>query len=144
MTKLLPLLLLALIFTLPSRSFSFENTSGMEDVGSKSAYPDGGQPLSAADSSEMIVTAYTLSEDETDNTPCEGAFGDDLCVMSKKLQICATNDYTHNQKLSVGGVECVVLDKMNPRYKNAVDLLFPDKKSALEFGRKKLPIAVLN
>jgi len=44
---------------------------------------------------EREVTAYTLGRiEETDNSPCVGAYNDDLCKLAKRgINICASNEF---------------------------------------------------
>lgn len=87
------------------------------------------------------VTAYSLSKDETDLSPCIGAYNDNLCTL--KIAVCASNEYKRGTRLLVGDRECVVLDRMNRKYNRRVDLLMPTKQDAYNFGIKELPVAVM-
>ena len=89
-----------------------------------------------------IFTAYTLSKDETDGSPCIGAGNHNLCEERKKnpdITIVASFSIPLHTNLYIEGFgSAVVLDRMPEKNKGIIDILFPDKKSALKFGRRKL------
>lgn len=98
-----------------------------------------------ADWSEYhFVTAYNLGDrSQTDDTPCIGASNVDLCTLLKlKIPICAANFVPLGSKLTVEGYgECYVLDRMNPKYGQRVDIAFPKgDKRAKEWGIKSLKV----
>ena len=90
------------------------------------------------------VTAYTLGRgQETDDTPCEGAFGDDLCALKfLGVNICASNYYNRGQVLKLEfkddtSYTCYVLDRMNSKYNREVDIAMTDWEESKKFGRKE-------
>ena len=89
------------------------------------------------------ITGYTLGrEEETDDTPCIGAYGHDLCELARQgVQVCASNEFPAFTKLYIGNIECEILDRMNRRYKNRIDLAFLTHAEALEFGLKELIVS---
>jgi 3D (Asp-Asp-Asp) domain-containing protein len=90
------------------------------------------------------VTAYTSRVIETDNEPCLSASGDNICELyAKGKQICATNAYPLHTKLYIKGFgECEVLDKMNKRFTQRVDIYFGmDLARALKFGLQTLEVS---
>ena len=109
--------------------------------------PEAGRRLSQ-------VTGYTSRPEETDSNPCESASGFDICKTIDHLKnvpadgICATNDYAFGTRIFVDGMGvCVVLDRMNARYKPGtghIDWYFgKDLDAAKQFGRKNLRIIKL-
>jgi len=91
-------------------------------------------------------TGYSLSVDETDESPCIGAGNNNLCELKKKTQICASRDLPLDTLIYIDGIgECVIKDRMNKRYKgtNRVDVLFNSKQEAINFGNKRLKYAIL-
>ena len=71
------------------------------------------------------VTAYNVGDPEqTHSRPCIGASGDNLCNLVKKgVNVCAANLVPLGSKLYVDTVgECTVLDRMNVRFGNRVDV----------------------
>ncbi len=120
-----------ILLSLPGRKFEY------------TAPPATIQQVKAEPAIERTVTAYTLTPEETDDTPCLGAWNDNLCEISKTVQVCASNEFKRGTKLKVGDVECVVMDRMNKRYSNRIDLIKPSREEALEFGRKTMLVAVL-
>ena len=85
------------------------------------------------------VTAYNVGViAQTDNTPCIGASGDDLCkLVDQGINVCAANFVRLGTNLEIEGFgTCVVLDRMNSRYTSRVDIAMgpneiPDAK---QFG----------
>ena len=93
------------------------------------------------------VTAYNVGVvAQTDNTPCIGASGDDLCkLVDQNINICAANFGPLGAYLEIEGVgKCKVLDRMNVRYGYRVDIAMgPDEiEIAKGFGLQKLKVGV--
>ncbi len=68
------------------------------------------------------ITAYNVGVvAQTDNTPCIGASGDNLCKMVAQGQnVCAANFVRLGTYLEIENIgKCIVLDRMNARYNNA-------------------------
>lgn len=130
---------LVAIITIPSPwSFSYDSRPAVVPA------PQSGETQKSSPAGVRTVTAYTLRPEETDDSPCIGAYNDDLCEISKTVQVCASNEFKRGTKLKVGDVECIVMDKTSPRYKNRVDLVKSNLGEALLFGRQKLEVAVIN
>lgn len=93
--------------------------------------------------SERVVTAYTLSVDETDSTPCYGASGENLCEALKYGEsICAANWVPMGTILQVEGYgACRVADKMAFKNRHKVDILMHTKQEAKEWGKRKKVIS---
>lgn len=91
------------------------------------------------------VSAYTLgSVTENDSSPCIGAYGDDLCKLAREgVDTCASNEFPKGTKLVVGdGYKCLVMDRMNSRYKTEIDLGMTSYDEAKMFGRNKLTVSI--
>jgi 3D (Asp-Asp-Asp) domain-containing protein len=79
------------------------------------------------------ITAYSSSPDETDDTPW-------LTAMNTVVRdgIVASNDLPLGTKIKIpslfGDKIFVVEDRLNSRIKGVIDIWFPDKDSALNFG----------
>ena len=112
------------------------------------------EPRSSDEASGVYrtVTAYTSRVQETDSTPCIGAWGDDLCEMfsgrsgeGQGFGICASNFYRKGTRLSINGYgTCTVLDRMNSRYTERVDIYMGyDLEAALEWGIKRVKVTEL-
>ena len=93
------------------------------------------------------VTAYNVGVvAQTDDTPCVGASGDNLCeLVNQGINICAANFVRLGTIIEIEGFgTCVVLDRMNKRYTSRVDIAMgPDEiAKAKSFGlqRKKVGI----
>lgn len=94
------------------------------------------------------VTAYNAGDpNQTDDTPCIGAYGDDICAMLERgEQVCASNAYPKGTRLYIQNFgECVVLDRMNARYQNRIDIAMKlsEKTRAINFGTQNLGVAVV-
>lgn len=92
------------------------------------------------------ITAYTLSVDETDDTPCIGAGNNDLCKALKNGEsICATNFVPLGTFLYIEGYgRCKVADRMNRKYKDRIDILMHTKKEAFRWGVKTKKVRILD
>lgn len=81
----------------------------------------------------VTVTGYSSSYDETDDTPYITASGDFV-----RDGIVATNFLPFGSKIKIpalfGDKVFVVKDRMNERYFYRVDVWFPSKEDALNFG----------
>jgi len=89
------------------------------------------------------VTAYNVGvEAQTDKSPCIGASGDDLCkLVEQGEKICAANFVPLKSKIYIDNFgECLVLDRMNSRFKNRVDIAMSDDEldRAIHFGVQNL------
>ncbi len=91
------------------------------------------------------VTAYNVGDPkQTHSRPCVGAGGDNLCNLVRRgVNVCAANFVPLGSKLYVDKFgECIVLDKMNARFGNRLDLAM--KKSehdrAVKFGVQRLNV----
>jgi 3D (Asp-Asp-Asp) domain-containing protein len=87
------------------------------------------------------ITAYNVGVvAQTDDTPCIGASGDDLCKMVERgYNICAANFVKLGTYLEIEDIgSCIVLDRMNSRYNGTTRIDFamgPDKiTEAKQFG----------
>ena len=93
---------------------------------------------------EIVVsaTAYSSTPDQTDDTPFITALGTTV-----RDGIIATNFLPFGTKLKIpdiyGDKIFVVEDRMNRRYWYTIDIWFPNRSSALEFGFKKVKIQIL-
>lgn len=95
---------------------------------------------------DRYVTAYNVGVvAQTDNTPCIGASGDNLCELVERGQnVCAANFVQLGTYLEIEGIgKCLVLDRMNPRYSSRVDIAMgPDEiNQAKEFGLRRLKVS---
>jgi len=98
-------------------------------------------------SSYRYVTAYNVGlVAQTDNTPCIGASGDNLCqLVEGGVNVCAANFVPLGTYLEIEGIGiCRVLDRMNARYAYRVDIAMgPDEIfEARGFGLQKLKVDV--
>jgi len=95
---------------------------------------------------KVMATAYTSSTKETDATPYLAAWRNKLnptvpsiAVSRDLLDIGLTN----GMKVHIKGLEgeFLVLDKMNKRWKNKIDIYMGNnRKKALNWGRRKVVV----
>jgi len=95
---------------------------------------------------KVTATAYTSSTQECDATPFLAAWRNQLSP--KVPSIAVSRDLldiglTNGMKVHVEGLEgeFVVLDKMNKRWRNRIDIYMnTDRQKALKFGKRKLKV----
>ena len=93
---------------------------------------------------EIIVsaTAYSSTPDQTDDSPFITAWNTRV-----RDGIVAANFLPFGTKIKIpdiyGNKIFVVEDRMNRRYWHKVDIWFPDRQSALEFGLRTIKIQIL-
>ena len=93
------------------------------------------------------VTAYNVGRRrQTSDEPCIGATGQNLCrLVAQGLKVCAANFVDPETILHIEGYgECVVLDRMNPRFPHRVDIAMRKDEvgKALEFGVQRRHVEV--
>ena len=90
----------------------------------------------------MTVTAYSSSPDETDDTPFITAAN-----TRTRDGVVATNAFPFGTKMRIpdhfGDKEFVVEDRMHRRYPNRLDVWFPTKAQALQFGIREAKIEIV-
>ena len=91
-------------------------------------------------STPVTVTAYTASEDETNNEPW---FTADMSL-SRVGMLAVSRDLLRDLNLKLGDEVVLggygvfkIRDKMNKRFTRRVDILFAHKKAALLFGKEE-------
>ncbi|NQV12295.1 3D domain-containing protein [Candidatus Uhrbacteria bacterium] len=83
------------------------------------------------------ISAYNSLPEQTDDTPCIAAKGDDICLYQLLGgNTCAANFLPIGTRLWVDGMgSCIVLDRMNARYTQRIDwYMGMDKEAAKAFG----------
>lgn len=97
---------------------------------------------------KAIATAYNLEAGQTDEAPCIGAGGHNLCDISREKPgkcIVATRLYNLHQLLYVEGFgECEVLDRTSQKYGNRIDIVMPTYEEAIRFGKREIKYRVVN
>ena len=94
----------------------------------------------------VIATAYNSLPEQTDDTPDIAAWNDKLVPGMKAIAVSRDlldRGLTHNVEVWIQGYggPYRVLDKMNKRWKDRIDVYMGvDKKRALEWGRKRVRI----
>ncbi len=91
------------------------------------------------------ITAYNVGIVwQTDDSPCIGASGDNICqLLDQGVKVCATNFVPLYSELEIENYgRCVVLDRMNSRYKNRVDIAMKSNEvvRAIKFGKQNLKV----
>ena len=94
------------------------------------------------------ASGYSSTPDQTDSTPFITASGEHV-----RDGIIAANIYVNGRRIPFGTLVriphiygdkiFVVEDRMNIRYQNNIDIWFPERQLAKEFGRKKVTIEIV-
>lgn len=88
------------------------------------------------------ATAYSSTPDQTDSTPFVTAMGTQV-----RDGIIAANFLPFGTKIRIpeiyGNKIFVVEDRMNRRYWHVIDIWFPDRAGAMEFGNRTIEIEIL-
>lgn len=92
----------------------------------------------------VTITGYSSSYDETDDTPFITATGDFV-----KEGVVATNFLPFGTKIKIpslyGDKIFIVKDRMHKRYYYRIDIWFPTKEEALNFGvHYNVPIEIVD
>lgn len=87
----------------------------------------------------VVSSAYASSPYQTDATPCITAAGTTV-----RPGVVATNFLPLGTIVSIDGKKYIVEDRMNTRYDGYyMDIWFSSTSEALEFGRQRLPITIV-
>ena len=100
------------------------------------------------DEYKTIVTAYNAGDpNQCDNSPCIASNGENICTaLALGYKRCASNKYLFGTTLEVEGYgKCIVVDRMNKRFTDRVDVAFTAEKKteAMAFGGHERNIKVL-
>ncbi len=90
----------------------------------------------------VMASAYSSTPDQTDDTPFTTAWGTQV-----RDGVVAANFLPFGTKIKIpelyGDKTFVVEDRMNRRYTYKIDIWFPERGQAMEFGNKKVKIEVV-
>ena len=90
----------------------------------------------------VMASAYSSTPDQTDDTPFITAWGTNV-----RDGIIAANFLPFGTLIKIpelyGDKTFVVEDRMNRRYTYKIDIWFPERSQAMEFGNKKVKIEVV-
>jgi len=95
---------------------------------------------------KATATAYTSSSIETDSTPYLAAWRNTLNPQVKSIAVSRDLldiGLTNGMKVRIKGLdgEFLVLDKMNKRWKNRIDIYMgDDRQKALNWGKRKVVV----
>ena len=93
----------------------------------------------------VTATAYTSSPGETDDTPNIAAWGDTLAPGMKAIAVSRdllALGLVQGAEVTIEGLDgrYVVLDKMNKRWTDKIDILMADRADAREWGKQTVTI----
>lgn len=95
---------------------------------------------------KVVITAYSSTVDQTDDTPCITANGYDLCE-NGEVNVVAANFLRFGTKIRIpeyfGDQIFIVQDRMHPRFANRVDVWMKTRDEAIHFGIQRLEIEIL-
>ena len=90
----------------------------------------------------VVATAYSSTVDQTDADPFITASGKHV-----RDGIVAANFLPFGTQIRIpkhfGNRVLTVEDRMHQRFSDRIDIWFPDRQSALEFGKRKVEIEIL-
>ena len=99
------------------------------------------------------VSAYNAGDpNQTDDTPCISANNENICVaLEQGFNRCAANFVEFGTELLIEApnsdwsFQCLVVDRMNKRYQNRVDIAMTknEKQRALNFGVQNLIVSII-
>lgn len=90
----------------------------------------------------VVITAYSSTEDQTDDTPFITATGEHVADGIVAANFLPFNAYIQIPKM-FGNKIFVVKDRMHPRFNDRVDVWFADRGAAMKFGKRTLEIVIL-
>lgn len=121
--------------------FSFDGISGLKAAFEKQAAEESKTSFRVIRTHTVQASGYSSTPDQTDSTPFTTASGEHV-----RDGIIAANVYVNGRRLPFGTLVripniygdkiFVVEDRMNIRYQNNIDIWFPERQLAREFGRK--------
>ena len=96
------------------------------------------------DPKEVTTYAYTASIEECDDDPTITASGCDIYIGVVAVSHDLHKTWGFGTKLYINGVGMrIVEDLMNRRHKKSIDIYIPEKEDAIEYGKKKTIVYVL-
>lgn len=134
---------------LEAKKGHLEAVAGMETALWGRIRENGGKAgREAAGGTVREVSAYNVGDKiQCSGDPCVSASGEDVCrAVRAGLKRCAANFVPLGTVLRIEGWgECLVADRMNKRYAEAVDIAMgPDEVArAVEFGRRNLLVEIM-
>ncbi len=100
------------------------------------------------ESTTREITAYNAGDpSQTDASPCIAANGENICsALALGYKRCAANFVPFGTTLDIEHYgRCLVVDRMNSRYKNRVDIAMKaeEKERAVKFGLQRLKVEII-
>lgn len=99
---------------------------------------------------KVAATAYSSTPDQTDDSPfitAAGTYVRDGIVATNLIDPLTGRRYAFGTRIKIpdvyGDKIFVVEDRMNSRYIERIDIWFPTRQEALQFGKKTVVIEVL-
>jgi len=95
------------------------------------------------------ISAYNAGDvNQCDGDPCTAANGENICeALERGYKRCAANFVPFGTILDIEGYgECMVVDRMNARFPDGVDIAmkYTEKAKALQFGRRSLNVKIIS
>lgn len=85
------------------------------------------------------VTAYNTVPEQTDNSPCIAAKGDNIC--GRTDIVACSRRYSIGSRFIINGDIYTCLDRLAMKYDNRIDISYDkDIRGAREFGRQYLKV----
>jgi 3D (Asp-Asp-Asp) domain-containing protein len=95
---------------------------------------------------KVTAVAYTLDDDQTDDSEDIGAWGDELDDEAKIIAVSRdllAMGLKRGTKVRIKGKpgEYIVMDLMNKRWTKRIDILMEDEDDAFRWGKRKVTIS---
>jgi len=86
-----------------------------------------------------VITGYSSTPDQTDDTPFITASGTRV-----RRGIVAANEFPIGQKMVIDGILYTVEDRTHPKNYGVIDIWFPTREEAKNWGRQVKTVILLN
>ena len=137
-----------LVVAIGEGSISFEKSFSWNSKSSQQQIEEVKPQITVLRTYTVQASGYSSTPDQTDDTPFITASGKHV-----RDGIIAANVYANGQRLPFGTLVripdiygdkiFVIEDRMNIRYQNNIDIWFPERQLAKEFGRRKVIIEIV-
>jgi len=88
-----------------------------------------------------LTTGYNTVKEQTDNTPCISASGDNIC--GRKDVVACPRSIELGTQVKINGKYYLCLDRLAEKYDNRFDISFDkDMKSAINYGKQYQEVTI--
>jgi len=90
------------------------------------------------------VTGYILVEWETDDEPCIIASGLNACEVTDRNIVACPREYLFGTNVLIEDKVYICEDRTNIKYDGIFDILFRGEEEMRNWGKRKLPVTIIN